>query len=366
MHIKELILTNFKNYSYEEIKFQKGINLLFGVNGSGKTNVLDAIHYLALTKSHFLPQDKLAIKYNEFFFRIEGKFQTSNDAELKTVIKYQQGTKKVEVNDASLLRHADHIGNIGIVFIAPDDLEIIDGLSALRRKYMDTSLSQSDHQYLLHLGTYKKLLEQRNSYLKQTDYPDLTYIHTLNEKMNSPAHYIYDRRKKFIEKIWPIFEKYYLEISMHQEKIALKYQSELDQASFIELQLQHQTNDLRQRNTSRGIHRDDLVFTIHDHDVKYTASQGQKKTFLVALFLSQADYLNQSMHFEPILLLDDVFDKLDQYRMQFLLKSLLTDSERQVILTDTSKSRLSSIINEVTDQPTYFELKNGKLISEGY
>lgn len=361
MHISNLILTNFKNYSNQQILFKPGLNLIYGTNGSGKTNILDAIHYLALTKSHFLPQDKMAIKYTSDFFRLDGKFENDHKS-LHVVIKFQAGQKKIEVNDRSISKQGDHIGAIGIVFIAPDDLDIIDGLSVLRRKYMDASLSQADHEYLEQLSTYKKLLDQRNSYLKQVDLPDAFYLQVLNEKMAPCAQYIYQKRKKFCEELVPNFIQYYASVSDHTEKVDIKYSTELDKYHFLELMQESEKVDLRNRITSKGIHRDDLVFMIHDHDARYTASQGQKKTFLVGLFLAQADYLNHTMDSEPILLLDDVFDKLDKNRMQHLLTTLQSDKMRQIILTDTSKDRLTTIIKSVSNKAHYLEVKNATVL----
>lgn len=341
--------------------FHSGLNLIFGVNGSGKTNILDAIHYLALTKSHFVPQDRMSVKYDTDFFRIEGKF-ISHTEKLKVIIKYQSSQKKIEVNDKLIGKQGDHIGAIGIVFIAPDDLDIIDGLSALRRKYMDTSLSQSDHEYLMQLSVYKKLLDQRNSYFKQAEAPDTVYIQVLNEKMAPCAKYIYQKRKIFCEELVPKFTQYYADISDQKEKVNIRYSTDLDRCSFLELMQESEKVDLRHRITSKGIHRDDLIFTIHDHEARYTASQGQKKTFLVGLFLAQADYLYHTMQSEPILLLDDVFDKLDQERMKHLLAALHSEKQRQIILTDTSKDRLAAIFQSVSRSAHYLEVKNASVL----
>ncbi len=362
VYISNLILTNFKNYASQQVRFNAGLNLLFGNNGSGKTNILDAINYLALTKSHFVPQDKMAVKYDTDFFRLEGKFEYGSSS-LNVILKYQTGQKKIEVNDRPILKQGDHVGAIGIVFIAPDDLEIIDGLSALRRKYMDTSLAQSDHEYLVQLGTYKKLLEQRNSYLKQAEVPDAIYLQVLNEKMAPCAHYIYQQRKKFCEVLVPTFINYYAEISDHKEKVDIRYITDLDKFDFLELMFESERIDLRNRITNKGIHRDDLAFTIFDHDARYTASQGQKKTFLVGLFLAQADFLCHTMASDPILLLDDVFDKLDQNRMHYLLATLHSEKKRQIILTDTSRDRLSTIIKSVSSQANYLEVKNATVLT---
>lgn len=360
MRLNKLILTQFKNYSFQEVVFDKGFNLLFGSNGSGKTNILDAIHYLALTKSHFVPQDKMTIQHNKDFFRVEGSFH-KKDAPLHVVLKYQSGQKKFEINDRVLTRNSDHIGEIGIVFIAPDDLDIIDGLSLLRRKYMDVCLSQSNHEYLKNLTVYKKLLDQRNNYLKQMQEPDEMYLLVLNEKMSPCAHYVHAHRRTFSEAISKYFSDYYQAISNHQEVVEIEYQSDLNHASFLEIMSFNKSKDVQARITTKGIHRDELLFKINGYNLKYSGSQGQKKTFLVSLFLAQADYLSQQMDSTPILLLDDIFDKLDQDRMKFLLTALQLLPDRQIIMTDTSRDRISTIISTISSRANYLEVKSGQI-----
>ncbi len=359
IQFRTLILTQFKNYSNQTIQLMPGFNLIYGSNGSGKTNVLDAIHYLGLAKSHFLSQDKMAIQIGTDFFRLEGHLDQASSHRIKVVLKYQAKNKSLEWNDLPVDRIIDHIGRIGIVMIAPDDLEVIDGLSNLRRRFMDVTLSQTDPIYLQNLSTYKKVLDQRNAHLKQHVHPDPLLIQVLNEKMNVPALFLYQSRKLFIEVLNPLFKKYYNSISGAKETVSINFQSDLYQTDLLQVLLQAYPNDLRNRNTSKGSHKDELQFKINDLDVRYHASQGQKKTFLVSLFLAQAAYMAIIMSAPPIILLDDIFDKLDPKRVQFLMATLKNLDGSQILMTDTTKDRMQPIIETLGIKAQYIYVEHG-------
>jgi DNA replication and repair protein RecF len=318
---------------------------------------LDAVHYLGLAKSHFVPQDKMAIRSGQDFFRIEGRFKEKVD-EVKVVIKYSQKSKKLEFNDVVTSRIADHIGRIGLVMIAPDDLDIIDGLSALRRKYMDITLIQSDHEYLVQLTTYKKLLDQRNAYLKQVASPDLLYLQAICEKMEGPAGSIFASRKAFTEQFIPYFNKYYAAISGDKEKVDIQFESDLAVDTLSNLFRASITQDIRTQYTNKGCHKDDLKFLInHDQEIKYVASQGQKKTFLVSLFLAQAEFMSGTMTAPPLVLLDDIFDKLDPHRVKYLMHTLKKISNAQIIMTDTNQDRIKPIIRELEIDGLFIDIE---------
>lgn len=351
-------MTQFKNYSHQAFAFLPGFNLLYGTNGSGKTNVLDAIHYLALGKSHFVPQDKFAIRQGESFFRIDGTFNKAEE-NIQFVLKFQPGSKRLEKNGKAYARMQDHIGEIGLVMIAPDDLDLIDGLSQARRKFIDLTLSQSDNVYLGHLATYKRLLDQRNALLKSSQSPDRSFLQVLNEKMTEPAHRIYALRKKFVSDFLPFFYKYYHAISGGKENVEIRFQSDLDQADLLTLFDQSLQQDLHTQFTVRGCHKDDLVFLKDGESLKYLGSQGQKKTFLVSLFLAQSDYLSNTMESPPIILLDDIFDKLDEERIRFLLHTIGNMSTRQVIITDTGRERLSTVLKELDASIHFIHIRDG-------
>ncbi|MDZ4709496.1 MAG: DNA replication and repair protein RecF [Saprospiraceae bacterium] len=352
IHISSLILTQFKNYAYQSFSFEEGFNLLYGNNGSGKTNVLDAIHYLALGKSHFLPQDKLAIQHGKDFFRISGRFVNEQE-NMELVLKFQPGTKRLEKDEKPYVRMVDHIGTIGLVMIAPDDLELIDGLSLARRKFIDLTLSQSNKIYLHHLSTYKRLLEQRNAWLKLSSAADVAYLQALDEKMEEPSKALYQLRKNFIAEFIPYFDKYYHTISGGHESVGIQFQSDLHDHGLLDLLEKSRTQDLYTRFTTKGNHKDDLLFLKDQEPMKYIASQGQKKTFLVSLFLAQSDYLSNVMPSPPIILLDDLFDKLDETRIRHLLHTMNHLPSKQVIMTDTGKQRLGTVLQQL-DSPCHF------------
>lgn len=335
--------------------------MLYGNNGSGKTNVLDAIHYLALGKSHFLPQDKLAIQQGKNFFRIEGQFFHENESQ-NLVMKFQPGSKRLEKDEKPYSRMIDHIGEIGLVMIAPDDLDLIDGLSMARRRFIDLTLSQSDKIYLNHLHTYKRLLDQRNAWLKLSNSSDLSYLQALDEKMVEPSSVIYELRKKFIAGFIPYFEKYYQAISGGHESVGIHFQSDLHQDGLLGLFEKSRSQDIHTKFTTRGNHKDDLLFLKDQEPMKYIASQGQKKTFLVSLFLAQSDYLSDTMSSPPLILLDDLFDKLDESRIKHLLRTMHDLPSRQVIMTDTGKQRLGTVLQQL-DSPCHFIQVDGGQIT---
>jgi len=352
IYISSLILTQFKNYSHQSFRFEEGFNLLFGNNGSGKTNVLDAIHYLALGKSHFVPQDKLAVQHGKDFFRITGKFIRDNETQ-ELVLKFQPGSKRLERDEKPYSRMMDHIGEIGLVMIAPDDLDLIDGLSLSRRRFIDLTLSQANKIYLQQLSTYKRLLEQRNAWLKLSNSSDVSYLQALDEKMQEPSQVVYAFRKKFVDDFVPYFEKYYQAISGGHESVGIQFQSDLHNEDLITLLDQSRSQDILARYTTKGNHKDDLLFLKDEEPMKYIASQGQKKTFLVSLFLAQSDYLSHVMPSPPIILLDDLFDKLDEIRIRHLLHTMNNLPSRQIIMTDTGRQRLGTVLKQL-DSPCHF------------
>lgn len=342
--------------------FEEGFNLLYGNNGSGKTNVLDAIHYLALGKSHFLPQDKLAIQQGKDFFRIEGKFVDGQETS-ELVLKFQPGAKRLEKDGKPYARMMDHIGEIGLVMIAPDDLELIDGLSLARRKFIDLTLSQSNPVYLQQLSVYKRLLDQRNAWLKLSSSTDIRFLQALDDNMQEPSRILHELRKNFIVDFIPFFEHYYQTISGGHESVGIQYQSDLHQQDWLSLAEQSRSQDLLAKFTTRGNHKDDLLFLKDLTPMKYIASQGQKKTFLVSLFLAQSDYLSKVMPSPPIILLDDLFDKLDETRILHLLHTMNHLPSKQVIMTDTGKQRLGTVLQQL-DSPCHFlSIRDGQVFT---
>jgi DNA replication and repair protein RecF len=349
LQLHSISITQFKNYSNRSFQFNERIVGICGNNGVGKTNLLDAIHYLCFTKSYFT-RDALNIQNNQQGFRIEGEFELDDRKSLpagrqeKAVcILRETGKKEFSVNDAGYERFSEHIGRYPCVIIAPDDIQIITDGSEERRRFLDALLSQIDKDYLLHLINYNKILLQRNSLLKsfyETGTKNLQLLDVLDEQLLKPGNYIFEKRKQFLISFLPAVKKLYLQIAKLPEETELHYQSELNQCSFSELLHLNRQRDIAAQRTTGGIHRDDLVFNLTGQLFKNIASQGQRKSLLFALKLAEMDILKEAKGFAPLLLLDDVFEKLDEDRIANLLRRVCIENGGQVFITDTNEERL--------------------------
>ncbi len=338
----KISLTQFRNYSFASFAFLQKITCITGANGSGKTALLDAVYYLCYTKSYFTAQQQHTAQTGTDGFRVEGSFSARDGSEAITC-KWKGGKKEIAANGVEYERPADHIGKYAAVMIAPDDMELINDGSELRRKWIDGILGQTDRQYLEALLQYGRVLLQRNGWLKMEAVQPTLNSHALDYYNHQLAHtgqYLYQRRNAFLEQFIPLLNNYYKELSAGRETIAIQYSSDLHEQPldyWLKANLQY---DLRLQRTQRGIHKDDLQFTIATMPLKQYGSQGQKKSFLFALKLAQYAYLSKHMGHHPILLLDDIFEKLDQERMEALLRIIRGPDFGQVILTDTHAERV--------------------------
>ena len=338
----KISLTQFRNYGAASFSFPDKITCITGANGSGKTALLDAVYYLCYTKSYFTAQQQQVVQTGTDGFRIEGRFQNPDQAETITC-KWRNGKKEVLANGAEYEKVTDHISKYAAVMIAPDDMELINDGSELRRKWLDSILGQTDKQYLYHLLQYVRVLQQRNSWLKMEaaqPSPDGHILDYYNQQLAQSGTYIYEQRNLFIQRFLPLLDDYYRRLSSGKEKVAMQYSSDLHEQPLMNWLPQSLQNDLRLQRTTRGIHKDELRFLINDMPLKQYGSQGQKKSFLFALKLAQYAYLRQELRQSPILLLDDIFEKLDQQRMQALLRAIQEPIFGQVLLTDTHAERV--------------------------
>lgn len=360
--LQQIQLTNFKNYAHADISCSSGINCLVGKNGMGKTNFLDAIYYLCMTKSHFSLTDTYLVRHEQDFFRLSGQFQTPHDNK-KIVAKYQVRKKKVfEANQVAYTRLADHIGELPIVMVAPDDTQLATEGSEIRRRLIDNTLSQIDPQYLQQLILYNKLLKQRNALLKKMGEENKfqpALLTTYNQQMLAPARFIYEKRSEFAQVLQPVFQVMYKYISNESESVQLSYQSPLQEKTIEKILQDNQEKDRILQRTTSGIHRDDLNFEIEERPLKKFASQGQLKSYILALKLSQYEILREFKEVEPILLLDDIFDKLDQYRVYQLLELLITGQFGQVFLSDTNVNRVAKTLKKLNAEHKQFLVKEG-------
>ena len=347
MHIEKVILTQFKNYETGSFVFHEKLNCFVGRNGIGKTNLLDAIYYLCMCKGHTSLTDSNIVNHGGDFFRLEGHFFL-NKKRNKIVAKVKPGKKKeIEKNDVAYSKLSEHIGFLPVVIIVPDDTLMAMEGSEIRRKFLDNTLSQLDKVYLKNLIDYNKILKQRNATLKkfaETRSFNGELIDIYDEQLLEPANAIFQKRKKFNEDFKPVYQKYYEIIANGQETVQCNYKSKLSTEEFSTLLAESRDKDRILARTTCGIHKDDLVLNIDNHPLKKFGSQGQLKSYVLAMKLAQYDFLKKNHETNPILLLDDIFDKLDEQRVNHLLKLMLENDFGQVFITDTHENRVEDIV----------------------
>lgn len=343
LFLRSISLLQFKNYTNQSFDFSKRIVGICGNNGVGKTNLLDAIHYLCFTKSYFSRADNNSTQQGKNGFRLEGNFVLLDKSEKAVCILRETGKKEFSVNDQPYDKFSQHIGHYPCVVIAPDDALLITGGSEERRKFLDSLLSQLDADYLQQLITYTKVLQQRNSLLKSfadTGNKNLTLLDVLDQQLIKPGDYIFNKRKEFLIFFLPVAKHLYLDIAKQQEDISLFYESELQQAAFEEILMATRQKDCLAQRTTAGIHRDNIEISLGTQPFRSIASQGQRKSLLFALKLAEMEVLKKEKGFPPLLLLDDVFEKLDEDRISNLLQKVCIENEGQVFITDTNEERL--------------------------
>ena len=345
MHLNSLLLVNFKNLQQVEINFSKRVNCFIGNNGQGKTNLLDAIYHLSYTKSFFNSIDSQNIMFDQSFYVIQGG--VSNEEEnFSLYCALKKGDKKVfRKNKKVYKKLADHIGLFPVIMITPYDINLVLEGSETRRRFLDSFIAQFDKSYLQQLLEYNKLLKQRNALLKMSHNLDSNELMEVYEhQMEEKAHFIFNRRSVFVDDFIPLFNKFYKDISSNNENVGLNYISALEHSSMKDIFINNRNKDLILKYTSQGIHRDDLAFTIGGNSLRKFGSQGQQKTFLIALKLAMFDYIKLKKKITPILLLDDIFDKLDDDRVGYILNLIEKDKLGQTFITDTSKDKIPQIL----------------------
>ena len=362
MWLKNISLLNFKNYSDAAIQFSETVNAFVGNNGAGKTNLLDAIHYLCLSKSYFNPIDRQQIKSGEDVFMIQGDFDRESKNEKITCGVKKNQKKQFKRNKKDYPKLADHIGLFPVVMISPYDVNIIMEGSEERRRFMDNVISQTDAAYLDELITYNRHLLNRNALLKQiaqTHRYDPALMEILNEKLVASGKRIFEKRHAFMAEFVPSFNRYYQYLTNAEEHVTLVYSSQLNDRSFDDLLIQSIEKDKVLERTTVGIHKDELLFTLSEMPLKKFGSQGQQKSFLIALKLAQYAYLQKCKGFKPILLLDDIFDKLDDLRMHKLMEMVSHHDFGQIFITDVGKERVENVFKRIQVPITLFEVTNG-------
>ncbi|MEW6469978.1 MAG: DNA replication/repair protein RecF [Bacteroidota bacterium] len=362
MHLKKLSLVNFKNYSQAELDCCPDINCFTGNNGEGKTNLLDAIHYLCFTKSVFNPLDTQNIRHDEPFFVIQGTFELKGEEEEVYCGQKRGHKKQFKRNKKEYGRLADHIGLLPCVMVSPGDSELVYEGSEERRKFIDSIISQLDKEYLEDLIAYNRALMQRNALLRhfaESGSFDSQNLGLWDEQLSALGTRLYARRKEFIAHFIQLFRKHFRSLSGGREEVDIAYESQLHHGELL-LQLQAaQRKDRALEYTTVGIHKDDLEFTIGDKPIKKFGSQGQQKSLLVALRLAQFDIVKSAKGFDPILLLDDISDKLDESRLRRLMEMVGSHHFGQIFITDTSRQRIQGLLKGIDAEIKFFNVAGG-------
>lgn len=359
MYLKNISVFNYKNFSEASFEFVSKINCFVGKNGIGKTNVLDAIYQLSYGKSYFNPLAVQNIKHGEEFFVIDGAFEI-NERNEQIICSLKKGNKKILKRNGKVYdKFSEHVGFIPLVIISPADRDLIVEGSETRRKFMDSVISQLDSNYLKQLIQYQKVMSQRNALLK---YFALNFVFdndTLsiyNEQLNSFGNYIFEKRKQFIKDFIPIFNIHHKAITDSQEEVQIVYESHLLEKDLLALLQENINKDKVLQYTSVGIHKDDLSFEIDNYPIKKFGSQGQQKSFLIALKLAQFEFIKNQSGIKPILLFDDIFDKLDESRVAKIVEMVNSDTFGQLFISDTHPERTENIVKSTHQTYKIFNL----------
>ena len=359
MILKSITLTNYKSFSAKTVDLDPKINCFIGSNGVGKSNVLDAIYHLSFGKSYFNPISSQNIKHGEDFFAIKGSYKNESKEEV-VIINFKKNDKKViKRNNKKYEKFSDHIGFIPLVIISPSDRNLIAEGSDIRRKFIDSVISQSDKKYLENLINYNKILTQRNSLLKlifKNKNFDKQTIQVYDSQLESIGEKIHMKRKMFLNDFIPVFKDKYKSISNNNEDVDIRYKTDLEFDKLSVLLQENIEKDMFLQYTSKGIHKDDLVFNINDYSVKKFGSQGQQKSLLIALKLAQFDFLKSQNKNNPILLLDDIFDKLDKNRVKQIINLVSANDFGQIFISDTDEERTIESIKEINNSNKIFKL----------
>lgn len=359
MFLKKISLLNYKNFYDVNFDFDSKINCFVGKNGIGKTNVLDAIYHLANGKSYFNPLALQNIKHGEDFFVIDGEFEKTKRTE-QIVCSLKKGQKKViKRNGKPYEKFSEHVGFIPLVIISPSDNDLIIEGSETRRKFVDSVISQSDKEYLNQIINYQRVIVQRNALLKYFFVNrtfDAETLSIYNEQLNQLATPIFNKRKQFLENFIPIFNKHHEQITNNADKVELIYESHLFEKNTLELLKENLAKDKALHYTSTGIHKDDLSFLIDGFPIKKFGSQGQQKSFLIALKLAQFEFIKKNSGEKPILLFDDIFDKLDEFRVAKIVEMVNNDEFGQLFISDTHAERTETIVKQTHQSYKIFSL----------
>ena len=357
--LEKIVISDFRNIELQELEFSPNINCISGNNGEGKTNLLDAIYYLSMTKSAFATSDRFNFRHGTDEFSLSGLYRMDNGLSSRFAMKISSGgDKKLRRDDKPYGRVSEHIGVLPVVMVSPSDSSLVSDSGEERRRFVNAVLSQMDREYMSAMQHYNRLLQQRNRMLKEPEV-DRTLLEVVDMRMSSLAGPIYEARRRFVDDIRPVVAEYYKTLSGDTEQVDIRYESELSSASLDAVLASSFEKDRMLRYTGSGIHRDDFVFLMNGHPIRRYGSQGQQKSFLVSLKFAQYEIMKENYGFPPVLLLDDVFDKLDMSRISNLLQMVASKDFGQIFITDSNKVRMSGIVDRLTQDRVYFETAAG-------
>ena len=357
--LEKIVISDFRNILLQELEFSPNVNCVSGNNGEGKTNLLDAIYYLSMTKSAFALSDKFNFRHGTEEFSLSGLYRMENGLSSRFSVKMtSKGEKKMKRDEKQYGKVSEHIGVLPVVMVSPSDISMVSESGEERRRFVNAVLSQMDREYMTALQQYNRLLLQRNKMLKEQDV-DRGLLEVIDMRMSSFAEPVYQARKKFVDDLTPIVQEYYKALSGDSEQVSIEYDTELSKASLEQLLAASYDKDRVLKYTGAGIQRDDFLFKMNGHPIRRYGSQGQQKSFLVSLKFAQYELMKKNYGFAPILLLDDVFDKLDMSRISNLLEMVASNDFGQIFITDSNKVRMAGIVDKLTQDRAYFDTSAG-------
>lgn len=357
--LEKIVISDFRNIGLQELVFSPNVNCISGNNGEGKTNLLDAIYYISMTKSAFAASDKFNFRHGTEEFSIAGTYRMENGLQSRFSVRMNlKGEKKIRRDDKPYPKVSDHIGTLPVVMVSPADVSMVSESGEERRRFANSVLSQMDKEYMSAMQQYNRLLLQRNRMLKEMN-PDRQLLEVVDMRLSALAGPVHQARRRFVEELRPVVAEYYKALSGGTETVDIHYESELDKAPLDSLLAASFEKDRILKHTSTGIHRDDFVFTMNGHPIRRFGSQGQQKSFLVSLKFAQYEIMKRKYGFAPLLLLDDVFDKLDMGRISNLLQMVASNDFGQIFITDSNKVRMEGIVDGFTQDRAYFETTAG-------
>lgn len=358
--LKKIVIQDYRNIVFQELSFSPNINCVSGNNGVGKTNLMDAIWYLSMTKSSFSTSDRFNFRHGTDSFAISGTYDLLGGPLTRFSVQVDsKGEKKVRRDDKVYSRVSEHIGVLPIVMVSPSDTSLVSESGDDRRRFVNSVLSQMDREYLSTIQQYNRLLSQRNRMLKDGGIDD-GLLSVFDERMEGYAQTVFGLREKFIKELLPIISDYYATLSGGRETVSVSYQSDLRKGSLVDQLREAREKDLAFGYTSVGVQRDDFIFKMDGYPIRRCGSQGQQKSFLVSLKFAQYEIMKKKYGFPPMLLLDDVFDKLDMGRIGNLLGMVAGNDFGQIFITDSNKVRMSGIVDDLTADRAYFEAEGGE------